>query len=29
MRVFEAYQRIIRSVDETTAKAVNEVGKNV
>ncbi len=29
MRVFEAYQRIIRSVDETTAKTVNEVGKNV
>lgn len=29
MRIFEAYQRIIRSVDETTAKAVNEVGKNV
>lgn len=29
MRVFEAYQRIIRSVDETTAKSVNEVGKNV
>jgi flagellar basal-body rod protein FlgG len=27
MRVFEAYQRVIRSVDETTAKTVNEVGK--
>ncbi len=26
MRVFEAYQRIIRTADETTAKTVNEVG---
>ena len=28
MRVFEAYQRIIRTVDETTAKTVNEVGRS-
>lgn len=27
MRVFEAYQRIIRTADEATAKTVNEVGK--
>jgi len=26
LRVFETYQRVIRSVDEATAKTVNEVG---
>ncbi len=27
LRVFEAYQKVIRSVDDATAKTVNEVGK--
>ena len=26
LRVFESYQRVIRSADEATSKAVNEVG---
>jgi flagellar basal body rod protein FlgG len=26
LRVFESYQRVIRSADEATAKTVNEVG---
>jgi len=29
MRVFESYQRIIRSADEATSKTVNEVGRSV
>ena len=28
MRVFESYQRIIRTADEATAKTVNEVGRS-
>jgi flagellar basal-body rod protein FlgG len=28
LRVFEAYQRIIRTADEATAKTVNEVGRS-
>ena len=26
LRIFEAYQKVIRAVDDSTAKAVNEVG---
>lgn len=29
LRIFEAYQKVIRAVDDTTAKTVNEVGVSV
>lgn len=29
LRVFEAYQRMIRTADDTTAKTINEVGRSV
>ena len=29
MRIFEAYQKVIRSVDDTTAKTVNDIGLTV
>ena len=28
-RAFEAYQKVIQSVDEATSKSINDVGKTI